>query len=80
MNLTDLIHRSFLILHPSSFRWEVAGYGWPGHGANVVHSCGDEGSTPSPSAAPMVKRTIMSRFDRDVPGSNPGRGSMRLEA
>ena len=36
---------------------KVAGYGWPGHGANVVLLRGDKGSTPLPSArAPVVKR------------------------
>ena len=38
--------------------WKVAGYGLPGHGANVVLPRGDEGSTPLPSAlTPVVKRT-----------------------
>ena len=27
-----------------------------------------------PLEAPMVKRTIIPRFERGVPGSNPGRG------
>ena len=36
---------------------KVAGYGWPGRGANAVLLRGDEGSSPLPSAfAPMVKR------------------------
>jgi hypothetical protein len=29
-----------------------------------------------PLAAPMVKRTIIPRFERGVPGSNPGRGAV----
>jgi hypothetical protein len=28
-----------------------------------------------PLDAPMVKRTIIPRFERGVPGSNPGRGA-----
>lgn len=38
---------------------------------------GHEGSNPSPSAdfALVVKRTIIPRFERGVPGSNPGRGT-----
>lgn len=35
-----------------SLERKVAGYGWPGHGANVVLPRGDEGSTPLPSARP----------------------------
>src|SRR3954470_22823205 len=55
---------------------KVAGYGWPGHGANVVSPRGNAGSTPSPSAGcPGGETDIMPRFERGVPGSTPGRGT-----
>lgn len=62
--------------------WKVAGYGWPGHGANVcVLKDGHAGSTPSPSAGSLteafvVKWIIMPRFERGVPGSSPGEGTI----
>ena len=57
--MKEMLFSSF-ILHPSSFSWKVAGYGWPGRFGKAVFLPGTEGSNPLPSAGcatPMVKRT-----------------------
>ena len=54
---------------------KVAGYGWPGRSAKAVLLTEMRVQVPClPLAAPMVKRTIIPRFERGVLGSNPGRG------
>jgi hypothetical protein len=59
-----------------SSEWKVAGYGWPGRSANAVLLTEMRVRLPClPLDAPMVKRTIIPRFERGVPGSNPGRGT-----
>lgn len=67
--------------------WKVAGYGWPGHSGKVVllREMGVRIPyfpllTVSETYTSMVKRMIMSRFERDVPGSNPGRGASEKKA
>ena len=61
----------YLVLAP----WKVAGYGWPGRSAKAVLLTEMRVRLPClPLDAPMVKRTIIPRFERGVPGSNPGRG------
>ena len=58
-------------------RWKVAGYGWPGRSAKAVLPTEMRVRLPClPLDAPMVKRTIIPRFERGVPGSNPGRGTI----
>jgi hypothetical protein len=55
---------------------KVAGYGWPGRSAKAVLPTEMRVRLPClPLKAPMVKGTIMPRFERGVPGSNPGRGA-----
>src|SRR6266404_5871422 len=61
-------------------RWvlfrKVAGYGWPGRSAKAVLPTEMRVRLPClPLDAPMVKWTIIPRFERGVPGSNPGRGT-----
>jgi hypothetical protein len=57
---------------------KVAGYGWPGLGAN---ECALRGMgvriphLPLLTQTSMVKRIIIPRFERGVPGSSPGRGA-----
>ena len=56
--------------------WKVAGYGWPGRTAKAVLPTEMRVRLPClPLDAPMVKWTIIPRFERGVPGSNPGRGA-----
>ena len=55
---------------------KVAGYGWPGRSAKAVLPTEMRVRLPClPLDAPMVKWTIIPRFERGVPGSNPGRGA-----
>ena len=63
---------------PLNFR-KVAGYGLPGRFAKPCDFLSHVGSNPMPSA--FAKRLdgetdIMSRFEREVPGSNPGRAAV----
>ena len=65
---------------PLSFR-KVAGYGLPGRFAKPCDFLSHVGSNPMPSA--FAKRLdgetdIMSRFEREVPGSNPGRAAVDI--
>ena len=66
---------------PLNFR-KVAGYGLPGRFAKPCDFLSHVGSNPMPSA--FAKRLdgetdIMSRFEREVPGSNPGRAALNSE-
>ena len=65
---------------PLNFR-KVAGYGLPGRFAKPCDFLSHVGSNPMPSA--FAKRLdgetdIMSRFEREVPGSNPGRATVDI--
>jgi hypothetical protein len=61
---------------PGGSTWKVAGYGWPGRSAKAVLPTEMRVRLPClPLDALMVKRTIIPRFERGVPGSNPGRGA-----
>ena len=62
---------------PLSFR-KVAGYGLPGRFAKPCDFLSHVGSNPMPSAFATRldgETDIMSRFEREVPGSNPGRAT-----
>ena len=71
------------VLTPTHYRQhqlrKVAGYGLPGRLAKPCDFLSHVGSNPMPSA--FAKRLdgetdIMSRFEREVPGSNPGRAAL----
>ena len=62
---------------PLNFR-KVAGYGLPGRFAKPCDFLSHVGSNPMPSAFAIRldgETDIMSRFEREVPGSNPGRAT-----
>jgi hypothetical protein len=66
--------------HPHDDRTTDGSRIWLGRAALLTRlpHYGHEGSNPSPSAesALVVKRTIIPRFERGVPGSNPGWGTL----